>query len=227
MSDGEGFLSRWSRRKAQRPGDLAAKEPASPAPAGVPVAGTTGVGHFDAPLAAPTPADAAGAASSTPAAAPLPTLDDVANLTRESDFSPYVARQVDPQVRNAAMKKLFSDPHFNVMDGLDTYIDDYGKPDPLPLSMLRQMTSARALGLFAEEDAAEAKTKALAASDLTAISDTDAHAKATPDGALPTALAQSPPDEAQAPHEDTDLRLQPDDAARRPGLEPGPRSEQG
>ena len=31
------------------------------------------------------------------------------------------------------MKKLFSDPHFNVMDGLDTYIDDYGKPDPLPL----------------------------------------------------------------------------------------------
>ena len=31
------------------------------------------------------------------------------------------------------MKKLFSDPHFNVMDGLDTYIDDYGKPDPIPL----------------------------------------------------------------------------------------------
>ena len=30
------------------------------------------------------------------------------------------------------MKKLFSDPHFNVMDGLDTYIDDYGKPDPIP-----------------------------------------------------------------------------------------------
>jgi hypothetical protein len=33
-------------------------------------------------------------------------------------------------VRNAALKKLFTDPHFNVMDGLDVYIDDYGKPDP-------------------------------------------------------------------------------------------------
>ena len=40
------------------------------------------------------------------------------------------------------MKKLFSDPHFNVMDGLDTYIDDYGKPDPIPLSMLRRMNQS-------------------------------------------------------------------------------------
>ena len=32
------------------------------------------------------------------------------------------------------------------MDGLDTYIDDYGKPDPIPLSMLRQMNQAAVLG---------------------------------------------------------------------------------
>ena len=50
------------------------------------------------------------------------------------------------------MKKLFSDPHFNVMDGLDTYIDDYGKPDPIPASMLRQMVQSQALGLFADEE---------------------------------------------------------------------------
>jgi hypothetical protein len=52
-------------------------------------------------------------------------------------------------VKNAALKKLFADPQFNVMDGLDTYIDDYGKPDPLPERMLRQMVQARFLGLFA------------------------------------------------------------------------------
>ena len=136
---------------------------------------------------------------------PLPTLEDVANLTRDSDYAPFVARQVDPQVRNAAMKKLFSDPHFNVMDGLDTYIDDYGKPDPLPLSMLRQMTSALALGLFADEEKVPEK--------------------ATPDGAPSDALAQSLPDEPQAPHEDTDLRLQPDDAAGRRGADPRAGSE--
>jgi hypothetical protein len=31
-------------------------------------------------------------------------------------------------VKNAAMKKLFADPHFNVMDRLDIYIDDYSSP---------------------------------------------------------------------------------------------------
>ena len=37
------------------------------------------------------------------------------------------------------------------MDGLDTYIDDYGKPDPIPLSMLRRMNQSAVLGLFDEE----------------------------------------------------------------------------
>ena len=63
---------------------------------------------------------------------PLPTLDDVAKLTRDSDFRRFVAPASIPGCSNAAMKKLFADPHFNVMDGLDTYIDDYNKPDPMP-----------------------------------------------------------------------------------------------
>jgi len=270
MSDGEGFLSRWSRRKAQRNVDAPTERDAPAAsPAAVPevagrgdapdtptLAGRSGARErLDSRAAALPPAAAAGAPIAgsanatpatpatpanlaTPAAAPLPTLDDVARLTRESDYAPFVSRQVDPQVRNAAMKKLFSDPHFNVMDGLDTYIDDYGKPDPLPLAMIRQMTGARALGLFAEEEAAEAKALAdaaaaqdavgaatagpatLANADATAL---DApHAEASPDGAPAMPLAQSRITEPQAPHEDTDLRLQPDDAARRPGVGEGP-----
>ena len=54
--------------------------------------------------------------------------------------------------KNAALKTLFTDPHFTVMDGLDTYIEDYGLPDPIPLAMLRQMTQSKVLGLFADED---------------------------------------------------------------------------
>jgi hypothetical protein len=46
------------------------------------------------------------------------------------------------------MKTLFSDPHFNVMDGLDIYIDDYSKPDPLPPGMLEKMVQSSMLGLF-------------------------------------------------------------------------------
>ncbi len=80
------------------------------------------------------------------------TLDDARLLTQDSDFKPFMAGGVSPEVRNAAMKKLFADPHFNVMDGLDTYIDDYSKFDPIPESMLRQMASAKFLKLFGDED---------------------------------------------------------------------------
>jgi hypothetical protein len=62
-----------------------------------------------------------------------------------------VARDVDPEVKNLAMKKLFADPHFNVMDGLDTYIDDYNTPDPIPKSMFKQLVQARMLGLLDDE----------------------------------------------------------------------------
>ena len=59
---------------------------------------------------------------------------------------------------DAALKKLFaSEPHFNVMDGLDTYIDDYNKFEPIPKAMLRQLVNARALGLIDDELAEQPK----------------------------------------------------------------------
>ena len=83
-------------------------------------------------------------------------MADVHQLTAESDFSPFVAKNVSSEVRNSAMKKLFTDPHYNVMDRLDIYIDDYSQPDPIPQAMLRQMVSAKFLNLFKEEEEAEA-----------------------------------------------------------------------
>ena len=207
MAD-DGFLSRWARRKADARSGVAPAPEASPAPPGP--AATRGL-PVPAMPAAPAPAAMPAAAPDLP---PLPTLDDVARLTKDSDFSPYVARNVDAGVRNAAMKKLFSDPHFNVMDGLDTYIDDYGKPDPIPLSMLRRMNQAAVLGLF--DDETEAAPKA----PMTAV--------ASPDGAGPATVAQSEsplsPPAAPAPRadDDPDLQLQRDDADRRPGAGPDP-----
>ncbi len=144
------FLSRWSRRKAQvRQG----VEP--PAPQALPVS-TAGVAEV-APAAAIVPHEppAPPAAMPTPAEVqpevPKPTLADVQALTQESDFSRFVARDVDPEVKNLAMKKLFADPHYNVMDGLDTYIDDYNTPDPIPAAMFKQLVQARMLGLLDDE----------------------------------------------------------------------------
>ena len=78
-------------------------------------------------------------AEAKPAPPPV-TMDDVTALTGDSDFRRFVRHDVDGPVRNAALKKLFTDPHYNVMDGLDTYIDDYNRPDPLPASMLSVST---------------------------------------------------------------------------------------
>jgi len=194
--EGDGFLSRWSRRKADAKSGAPRPEVAVPPAAAPAVTAETPLPSLPAvPASALPPAPVV-----PPSDTPLPTLDDVARLTRDSDFSPYVRRDVDPAVRNAAMKKLFSDPHFNVMDGLDTYIDDYGKPDPIPQSMLRQMTQAAFLGLF---DDAEGDPKPPADG-----------AEAAPS----TALAATTKDPAD---DDPDLRLQQDDGARRPGAGEG------
>jgi hypothetical protein len=75
----------------------------------------------------------------------LPTLADVARLTAESDYSKFVAPGVDRTVRRMALKKLFSDPHFNIMDGLDIYIDDYTKADPVSEAMLASLKHAQSV----------------------------------------------------------------------------------
>lgn len=200
--DDKGFLSRWARRKADARRGGVAPQPATPDAPATPPGGRSAAAAHGAVTrpAAPTPqAPAAMPASITaadePRAAP-PTLAEVGQLSGDSDYTRFVAADVDPQVRNAAMRKLFSDPQFNVMDGLDVYIDDYGKPDPLPPAVLRRLVHARLLGLV--DDAAPSA---------------DAAGEAAAPAA--TAAAISSPDATCAlPDEDPDLRLQPHDAAR-------------
>ena len=178
MSD--GFLGRWSQRKrdaqAGRLDDDAPRNDMRPvvAPPTEPLPLTESVES--------TPSQ------DSPERDP-PTLADTAQLTPDSDFQPFMAKDVASEVRNAAMKKLFTDPHFNVMDGLDIYIGDYNTPDPLPPEMLRQMVGAQFLGLWDDE----AKL---------------------PDTSSPTPFASihtSPDKPVTSPgnHDHTDLRLQP------------------
>lgn len=98
------------------------------------------------------------AAPAAAAETPLPELPPVDSLVFESDFEAFMHAKVDERVRRMALKKLFSYPRFNVMDGLDTYIDDYSREDPIPAAMLAQLEHARA-ALFAP--AAEPEKKAL------------------------------------------------------------------
>lgn len=130
--DGRTFVSRWSRRKiAARQAEAEARE----APAA-------------APLPAPAPApDAADEARAQPA---LPDVETLEGL--QSEYRDFLRPEVDESLRRSALKRLFTDPHFNVMDGLDVYIDDYSKPDPIPQALLRSLNQARGLGLFDDEE---------------------------------------------------------------------------
>jgi len=189
----DGFLGRWSQRKqALREG----KAPPEPA-ATPPDASSAPDGLASAP-AHVTQAPNRTEVATPPPQAPAPTLDDVHSLTPEDSFARFVAPDVAPDVRNAAMKKLFADPHYKLMDGLDIYIDDYSKPSPLPAATLRQMASAKFLNLFDEEAPKP-------------LGEDAATAPATPPELAP-ALAPHDLTEDTA-HDHIDLRLQPDHAA--------------
>ncbi|HSB23947.1 MAG TPA: DUF3306 domain-containing protein [Burkholderiaceae bacterium] len=217
--DKPGFLSRWSRRKALArqappPAQPAASHPddaandATPVEVAKPAQQTTPVAAVTATHAGPaSPADSA-AGIATPSEPP-PTLSDVAALTRDSDFRRFVAADVDREVKNAALKKLFADPHFNLMDGLDVYIDDYGKPSPLPASMARKLAQAAFLGLVEPERPQPASESAGPAARQTA--------GACPADANATAVSD--------PDENADLRLQSHDAAGCGSAEAGPATE--
>ncbi len=158
----EGFLRRWARRKTEV---LEGRAPlAEPAPAQVPAAPPPAVPAAEVEAFAAFAADAVPQSVTAPAAEPaparpLPTMEDVAMLDKDGDFSAFVARGVDQAVRRSALKKLFADPHFNVMDKLDVYIDDYTKPSPMSEAMLASLEHAKSVFAKMLEDEPEAAEK--------------------------------------------------------------------
>jgi len=167
MSKPERFLSRWSRRKLEA---LRTSPDATPSAAAAPAASSL-------PVAA-EPAQSTVVATSPPA-----ELPPVESLTFDSDFTAFLRPQVDESVRRAALRKLLRDPRFNVMDGLDVYIDDYTKASPLEASMIKDLVSARYIfsppatrvnadGVVEDVPVGDAEHEAIAgASDAAAVSE--------------------------------------------------------
>jgi Protein of unknown function (DUF3306) len=117
-------LKRWSQRK---------REAARGAPV-VPAAET--------PMPTATAFATAPAAAEMPDVAPLPPVE---SLTFDSDFAAFMQPKVNEDTKRAALKKLFTDPSFNMMDGLDIYTGDYTQPDPMPAGMLDKLSTVYAM----------------------------------------------------------------------------------
>jgi hypothetical protein len=248
----EPFFSRWSQRKqALARGlpvdDPAPVKPAAATPQATPGSERQGPGEAVAPASntqgkAPVPADQAQAKVQDEAtkAAPLPTIEQARLLTPQSDFQPFMQPGVSSEVRNAAVKQLFTDPHFNVMDGLDIYIGDYNTPDPMPAGMLQKMVGAQLLGLFPKPGGAAHQAGAVAesglreAGPLTSPGENPEQSPASvegspvvaqsppylPDSAGSASTVMQPPVTDQPEHDHPYLQLQPNHAPASPS--PGP-----
>jgi hypothetical protein len=169
-------LKRWSQRKlaAARKADAQPLVPPAAAPAAVPV-----------PIAAVAVADAAPATVAEPAA--LPPVD---SLTFDSDFAAFMQPKIDEATKRAALRKLFSDPSFNVMDGLDIYVGDYTQPDPMPEGMLEKLSAVYKMLDPVEPPPEEAKS---AAGVVPPAAATPAPTPVTPAESAAASSPQAPP----------------------------------
>ena len=102
----EDFLRRWSRRKAAEEENANKSEPTS---ASEPV-------------------------ESEPEQQPLKTDADmppVESIDESTDMRDFFSPEVSDNLRQAALRKLFHLPKFNIVDGLNDYDDDYTTFAPL------------------------------------------------------------------------------------------------
>lgn len=215
MSD--HFFSRWSRRKQEAAKGLPLQEPE---PLEV---RTTSAPDQAAPSASQSIAATPEAFAT---AEPLPTLEDAQALAPGSELGAFMRQGVPAEVRNLAVKKLFADPHFNVMDGLDIYIGDYNTPDPLPAGMLQKMASAQFMNLVPPES--PEPSEPLEAEGALPHENPDLHTQGEETAQLvaqsaPSQATTALPDLPMSDHDDPDLQLQPNHAPASP--DPGPGAE--
>ena len=104
-----------------------------------------------------------------PAETPAPALPPVDKLTPESNFSDFMHPKVKEELRRLALKKLFSDPHFNIPDPFEPYSRDFNIADPIPPEMLAQLNQARTV-LFREEEQKQKDNQPKAEGEAPAVS---------------------------------------------------------
>jgi Protein of unknown function (DUF3306) len=126
-------LSRWSRLKREQ------RATVSP-PLGLERLEERVLEQRDMPLAAipsPQPSPPGGGGSDA-----LPSLSSI-SLTE--DFTPFMQAKVPQLLKQQALKALFKDPHFNAMDGLDTYIDDYTVFEPISAEDMGKLSAWKSI----------------------------------------------------------------------------------
>ena len=148
----EDLLARWSRRKL----DARHEIPVAP-------------GDEAAAVAPPGPLPAEPENELTDADMPsIETLDE------RSDFSPFLSPGVSDGLRRMALRKLFSQPAYNVTDGLNDYDEDFTQFAGLGNLVTHEMKRLLQRELEAEKNLADSTDKQTSpANEVTAAAETD------------------------------------------------------
>ena len=117
--EGEGLLSRWSRRKLETSEQTQSDN---------------SLLEIEKPEQLPVAAEAIKATEPDVNEEPVLTDEDmppIETLGEDSDFSMFMSSGVSDKLRNLALRKMFHVPAFNIRDGLDEYDEDYTFFEPL------------------------------------------------------------------------------------------------
>jgi hypothetical protein len=184
--EGEGFLSRWSRRKRAVVEGRAPEEPAPPAEAPLPV--TVPEAEVEADVEDEFD---------------LASLPPVESLTIESDFKAFLHRKVPLDLRAAALRRAWSlDPAIRDFIGPADYAWDFNAPDGVPGFALELGGDAmkllsHALGLDAPIPKPEAPAEGDSAPELPALAEEPGQQMAPESPGL--AIAEAAPEAGTAP----------------------------
>ena len=176
--EGEGFLSRWSRRKravveGRVPEEAPPPVPIDPKPEALPAEPED---EFD-----------------------LTSLPPIESLTIESDFKAFLHRKVPLELRSAALRRAWSlDPAIRDFIGPADYAWDFNAPDGVPGFALelggdamKLLSHALGLDAPAPKPAAEPQDEALAVAEAPALE--------APPEAPSISIAEAAPDPEPVP----------------------------
>jgi hypothetical protein len=91
--------------------------------------------------------------------APAPARPSLDGLTPQSDFKGFMHPQVEDALRRVALKKLFSDPHFNVPDPFEPFSGDWTVGEPISEKMLASLEQMKQMLKKPPEEAPAAKAE--------------------------------------------------------------------
>ena len=133
-------LSRWSRLKRTAAEADAANIVLAPAPVAVrPEPVTVRLEPFEGLVASQQGSDRL--SGNGKAHADHAELPPISAISLAEDFTPFMQAKVPQALKQQALKALFKEPHFNVMDGLDIYIDDYTVFEPISPEVMATLSS--------------------------------------------------------------------------------------